>query len=77
MKRKHLLLILVCDAVLIVGVMFWLGGCGIQRPIMRPAEIPAFEQKRRDKLEKRQQNMQEFEQQQQELQRQQIQIPQV
>lgn len=76
MKRKHLLLILVCDAVLIVGVLFWLSACGIQRPIMRPSEIPAFEKKRQQKLQRREQDMQEFERQ-QELQRQQLETPKV
>ena len=69
MKRKHLILIIVCDAVLIVGLLFWLTGCGIQRPLVRPADIPAYEQKQRDKIEKRQQDMDEFEQQRLEQQR--------
>lgn len=76
MKRKHLILILVCDAVLIAALLFWLTGCGIQRPLMRPAEIPAYEQKRQQKLERRDRNMQEFERQ-QELERKQFEIPQV
>lgn len=63
MKRKHLILILVCDAILIVSVLFWLSGCGIQRPLVKPKDIPAFEQKQRDKIEKRQQDMDEFERQ--------------
>lgn len=69
MKRKHLILILACDAVLIAGLLFWLSGCGIQRPLVRPADIPAYEQKQREKIEKRQQNMWEFEQQRLEQQR--------
>ena len=46
-----------------------LANCGIQRPLVRPADIPAYEQKQREKIEKRQQNMDEFEQQRLEQQR--------
>lgn len=76
MKRKHLILILVCDAILIAALLFWLTGCGIQRPLIRPADIPAYEQKRQQKLEKRQQDMEEFERQ-QELERRAYEVPQV
>jgi hypothetical protein len=69
MKRKHLILILVCDAVLIAGLLFWLTGCGIQRSLVRPADIPAYEQQQRKKIEKRQQDMNDFEQQRREQQR--------
>ncbi len=76
MKRKHLILILVCDAILIAGLLFWLSGCGIQRPLIKPKDIPAYEQKRQEKLEKRQQDMDDFYRQ-QELERQQYEVPQV
>ncbi len=76
MKRKHLILILVCDAILIAALLFWLTGCGIQRPLMRPSEIPAYEQKRQQKLEKRQQDMDEFDRQ-QEFERKRFEVPQV
>ncbi len=76
MKRKHLILILLCDAILIAALLFWLTGCGIQRSLMRPADIPAYEQKRQQKLERRDQKMQEFERQ-QELERKQFEVPQV
>lgn len=65
MKRKHLILIILCDVVLIAGLLFWLSGCGIQRSLIRPADIPAYEQKQREKIEKRQRDMEEFERQQQ------------
>lgn len=29
-----------------------LAGCGVQRPLIRPSEIPAYEQKQREKREK-------------------------
>lgn len=67
MKRKHILLIVVCDAILIAGLLFWLSGCGIQRPLVRPSDIPEYEQKQRDKIEKRERDMQEFERQQEQL----------
>lgn len=76
MKRKHLILILVCDAILIAGVLFWLSGCGIQRSLIRPSDIPTYEQKRQQKLERRQQDMDEFYRQ-QERERQQLDVPQV
>lgn len=76
MKRKHLLLIILCDVVLIAGLLFWLTGCGIQRSLIRPKDIPAYEQKRQEKQERRIRDMEEFERQ-QELERQQFQIPQV
>lgn len=50
---KYLILLAIC-----------VSACGIQRSLIRPADIPAFEQKQREKLEKRQQDMDEFERQQ-------------
>lgn len=29
-----------------------LSGCGIKRPLVRPRDIPAYEKKRQDKLER-------------------------
>lgn len=40
-------------ACLIFGA-FLLAACGIQRPLVRPADIPEYERKREEKLRKRQ-----------------------
>lgn len=82
MKRKHLILILICDAILVAALLFWLTGCGIQRPLIKPSDIPAYEQKRQQKLQRREEDMQEFERQlelerQRDLERKQFEIPQV
>lgn len=41
---RIVLLLLLCTSVT---------ACGIKRPLIRPSEIPAYEQKRQEKLEKR------------------------
>lgn len=52
--------------VLFVVVAASVSACGIQRPLIKPKDIPAYEQKQRDKIEKRQRDMDEFERQQRE-----------
>ena len=37
-----------------------LAACGIQRPLVRPTEIPEYERKRQEKIDQRTRDMQEF-----------------
>lgn len=53
--------------ILLLSILIALSACGIKRPLVKPSEIPAYEQKRQQKLEEREQEMREFEQQQQML----------
>lgn len=45
-----------------------LTACAIQRPLIRPAEIPAYEEKKRKKLQEREEFLREQQQRQQEMQ---------
>lgn len=53
--------------ILLLSILIALSACGIKRPLVKPSEIPAYEQKRQQKLEEREQEMRDFEQQQQHL----------
>jgi len=53
--------------ILLLSILIVLSACGIKRPLVKPSEIPAYEQKRQQKLEEREQEMRDFEQQQQQL----------
>jgi predicted small lipoprotein YifL len=39
---------------------FTVAGCGVQRPLMRPKDIPAYEEQQRKKLERIEQEQREF-----------------
>ncbi|PZP85765.1 MAG: hypothetical protein DI582_04985 [Azospirillum brasilense] len=54
-------------SILLISMLMALSACGIKRPLVKPSEIPAYEQKREEKLQQREQEMREFEQQQQQL----------
>jgi hypothetical protein len=53
----------------LIPLAFIVASCGVQRPLIKPKDIPAFEEEQRKKREKIEQEMQE--QQQELLQRQQ------
>lgn len=36
----------------VAAVSIALGGCGIKRPLVRPKDIPAYEKKRQERMEK-------------------------
>lgn len=40
--------------ILLLTALSVLAGCGIKKPLIPPREIPAYEQKREEKLRKRQ-----------------------
>lgn len=41
-------------ALLLFAALAMMASCGIKRPLLRPKDIPAYEQKREEKLKKRQ-----------------------
>ena len=55
----------------ILAALMLVSGCAIKRPLIRPSEIPAYEQKQRDKLKEREDFLREQEQREQQEQQQQ------
>lgn len=39
--------------VILLSLVLLTAACGIQRPLVRPADIPEYERKRQEKIEKR------------------------
>lgn len=55
----------------IIAAAITLSACAIQRPLIRPAEIPAYEEKQRQKIKEREDFLREQQQRELELEQQQ------
>ncbi len=49
-------------SVLLLSLALIVASCGVQRPLMRPKDIPAYEEQQRKKREKIEQEQRELEQ---------------